>query len=79
MTASGGGLFNITRLKLEIACPSVFKPIGWVQQLLTPQELLQVFDVPAALTQPLSVDKRKRSLLLSSLYHLIVSSIFHTM
>jgi hypothetical protein len=47
--------------------------------LLMSQEFLQVFDVPAALTQPLSADKRVHSLLLRNLSPLIVSSIFITM
>jgi hypothetical protein len=75
----GKGLFDITHPKLKIACQSVFKPSGWVQRLLTPQEFLRVFDVPAALIQQLSKDRWVRSLLLRSLSPLIMTSIFHTM
>jgi hypothetical protein len=75
----GEGLFDILRPKLEITCRSIFTPSSRVWRWLTPEEFLQVFDVPLFLIPQLMEDWQTSSLFLRSLSPLIVASIFCSM
>ena len=43
-----------------VACPCVFKALGWARQALSTKELFHIFDTPLAMDEVLLSDRRGR-------------------
>jgi hypothetical protein len=75
-------LFNVFHPQLRIACPWVFKSMGWAHRLLLAWEHLQAFDIPLDMDDTL-LDKCRerciRGIIQWLITPLIVLAVYHAM
>ncbi len=70
------GLFDVFFPSVPVACPCVFKVLGWAQQALLTKELLHIFDTPLAMDEVLLSDRRGWVVLQRAITPIVVSAIF---
>ena len=77
----GEGLYDVCAESPEVVCRCVFNTSRWAKRHLTPTEILKAFDVPAFLTNPLSIPEMKfhRELLQRSVSSGVLTSILRAL
>jgi hypothetical protein len=73
------GLFNVFDPSVPVACPCVFKALGWARRALSTKELLHAFDTPLAMDEVLLSDRRAQVVLQRGITPIVVLAIFHSL